>query len=167
MKDAKPSKSARKRDHLALQSLGEKLVPLELAELEKLHLDESLLDAVMRAKSIRSRGALRRQRQLIGKLMRHADADSIQSSLENLGRQDRLSRKLFRDAEQWRDRIAAEGASAVAEFAALTGLAATNLENLLPDLDAGGSEAAQRSVRRRLFREVYKALESTMQPVQK
>lgn len=166
MNDVKPSKSARKRDHLALQSLGEKLIPLELAELEKLRLDEPLLDAVLGAKNIRSRSALRRQRQLIGKLMRHADADAIQASLDKLGRQDRLSREMFREAERWRDRIAAEGTPAVAEFATRTGRTGANLETLLRELNAGGSEAAQRSCRRRLFREVYKALESTPQPGQ-
>jgi len=166
--DAKPSKSARKRDHLALQSLGEKLIPLELAELEKLALDESLFDAVVHAKSIRSRSALRRQRQLIGKLMREVDADAIQASLDKLGVQDRLTRETFREAERWRDRIAAEGAAAVTEFIARTGNASTEcdaeLGKLLRELDAAGSDPAKRRVGRRIFREVYKRLDASREP---
>ena len=158
MNDAKPSKSARKRDHLALQSLGEKLIPLERGELEKLGLDEPLFEAVVRARNMRSRSALRRQRQLIGKLMRDANADSIQSSLDALGRQDRLDRDRFREAERWRDRISSEGARAVAEFAAETERPAARLETLLRELEAATSEAGRRNVRRRIFREVYREL---------
>jgi ribosome-associated protein len=162
MNEAKPSKSARKRSHLALQSLGEKLIPLELAELEKLALDESLLDAVIHAKGIRSRGALRRQRQLIGKLMRESDADAIQASLESLGTRDRLARQTFRAAEAWRDRIAVEGAAAVSEFGARTGDVDTErdaeLRNLLRELETARNEAAKRRIRRLIFREVYRRL---------
>jgi ribosome-associated protein len=166
--DAKPSKSARKRDHLALQSLGEKLIPLELSELEKLPLDESLLDAVVEAKSIQSRSALRRQRQLIGKLMREADADAIRASLEKLGTQDRRARETFREAERWRDRIATDGAAAVLEFAERgsdTDIeCAAELEKLRRELEAAGNEPAKRRIRRRIFREVYKQLDVSREP---
>ena len=165
MNDAKPSKSARKRDHLALQAVGEKLIPLELAELEKLALDEALFDAVVHAKSIQSRGALRRQRQLIGKLMREADADAIQASLDKLRMQDGRARETFREAERWRDRITAEGAAALSEFTARTGdldtESDTGLEQLLRELDAAGIEPAKRRVRRRIFRELYKRLDAS------
>lgn len=158
MNDAKPSKSARKRDHLALQTLGEKLIPLELSELEQLPLDEPLLEAVVHAKKIRSRSALRRQRQLIGKLMREVDAESIEASLQKLSRQDQLSRETFRKAEGWRDRFLEDGLGAVKEFAAQTGHPEAEFELLLRELDASGSEPAKRAVRRRIFREVYKVL---------
>lgn len=165
MNDAKPSKSARKRSHLSLQSLGERLIPLEHAELEKLPLDESLLDAVIRAKSIKSRGALRRQRQLIGKLMRHADAEAILASLDKLGTQDRLARETFRQAETWRDRIATEGVAAISEFGARAGGAATEgyaeLERLLRELETARNDPARRRVRRLIFREVYRRLNAS------
>jgi len=156
--DAKPSKSARKRDQLALQSLGEKLIPLELEELEQLPLDGSLREAIVCAKSIRSRSALRRQRQLIGKLMREADADSIRSSLDMLGQQDRLTKAIFREAEQWRDRLLTERAPALSQFSERAGTRSTNLENLLREFDAASNEQAQRGIRRRIFRELYKGL---------
>ena len=158
MNDAKPSKSARKRDQLALQSLGEKLIPLELEELEQLPLDESLREAIVHAKSIRSRGALRRQRQLIGKLMREADAGSIQSSLDRLGQQEKLAKAMFREAEQWRDRLLKEHPAALSEFAERTGAPSANLEELLREFHSARSEDTQRGIRRRIFRELYKAL---------
>jgi ribosome-associated protein len=156
--DAKPSKSARKRNHLALQSLGEKLIPLELSELEQLPLDEPLLEAVVHAKKIRSRSALKRQRQLIGKLMREADAESIEASLQKLGRQDQLSRDAFREAERWRDRLVEEGRAAAMEFSMRTGHPEQRLDALLRELDAVASQSAERTVRRRIFREVYRVL---------
>jgi ribosome-associated protein len=155
---AKPSKSARKRAQLALQSLGERLIPLDLSDLKKMPLDQSLFQAVVRAKDMRSRGALRRQRQLIGKLMREADAESIQASLDDLSRQDRLAKETFREAERWRDKLSTEGVSAAAEFANQTGHASTSLEKLLLELDAAITEAARRGIRRRVFREVHKVL---------
>lgn len=158
MDDAKPSKSARKRDHLALQVLGEKLIPLELDELDRLDLDEPLFEAVVRAKRIRSPSALRRQRQLIGKLMREADADAIESALHKLGRQDRATRQRFRDAERWRDRVCTNGATAAAEFMQLVGGSGGDLEGLRRELTAAKSESARRSVRRRIFREIYRKL---------
>lgn len=164
MNDANPSKSARKRDHLALQALGEKLIPLDVGELRNLPLDEPLFEAIVQAKQIRSRGALRRQRQLIGKLMREADAESIRASLERLGRQDRLARDRFREAESWRDRITAEGAPAMALFSERAGSPQPELEKLLREFEAAKSEPAKRSISRRMFRHVFDVLADATQP---
>ena len=56
MTDSKPSKSERKREHLALQELGEKLIALTEADLSTLSLDETLLEAVRDAAAMKSRG---------------------------------------------------------------------------------------------------------------
>ena len=81
MTDAKPSKSARKREYLALQKLGEELLTLKDCDLEEIDLDEDLLNAVLEARRMRSRGALRRQKQYIGKLMRGVDPEPIRAAL--------------------------------------------------------------------------------------
>ena len=86
MTELKPSKSARKREQLALQKLGEELVGLKQGDLNSLSLDESLLEAVMEARRIKAHGALRRQKQYIGKLMRHIDPEAIRSGLAGLRR---------------------------------------------------------------------------------
>ena len=84
MDDSKPSKSARKREYLALQKLGEELVTLRESELLSMPLDEDLLQAVQEARRIKAHGALRRQKQYIGKLMRHVDPEPINAALERL-----------------------------------------------------------------------------------
>ncbi len=85
MDDSKPSKSARKREYLALQKLGEDLIPLLESDLRAMNLDEDLLDAILEAKRIKKRGALRRQKQYIGKLMgRLDDPEPVRAALERV-----------------------------------------------------------------------------------
>lgn len=85
MDDSKPSKSARKRAYLALQKLGEDLIPLLESDLKSMNLDEELLDAVLEAKRMKKRGALRRQKQYIGKLMgRLDDPESVRSAVARI-----------------------------------------------------------------------------------
>ena len=84
MDETKPSKSARKRDYLARQKLGEELIPLQEADLLAMGLDEDLLDAVLDAKRMKKHGALRRQKQYIGKLMGRIDPEPIREALARL-----------------------------------------------------------------------------------
>jgi len=109
-----PSKSELKRRSLELQDLGVALVGLAPAELDALGLPETLHDAVVAARGLRSRGALVRQRQYIGKLMRHVDATAIREALDARGRHDRQRIARERRIEQWRDRLLEGGDPAVA-----------------------------------------------------
>jgi len=84
--ELKPSKSARKREYLALQKLGEELLTLRKADLLAIELDEDLRDAVLEARQIKSRGALRRQKQYIGKLMRRIDLEPLRTALAKVPR---------------------------------------------------------------------------------
>ena len=82
--EQRPSKSARKREAHALQSLGERLIKLKQADLAALALPEPLLEAILEARRITSRAAGARQRQYIGKLMRDIDPEPIRRALETL-----------------------------------------------------------------------------------
>jgi ribosome-associated protein len=84
--ETKPSKSARKRAYLALQKLGEELITLRESDLQAMPLDEELRDAVLEARRIKAHGALRRQKQYIGKLMGRIDPEPIREALERLRR---------------------------------------------------------------------------------
>ena len=86
MDDTKPSKSARKRAYIALQKLGEELITLRESDLQAMPLDEELRDAVLEARRIKAHGALRRQKQYIGKLMGRIDPEPIREALERLRR---------------------------------------------------------------------------------
>lgn len=160
---SKPSKSARKREYLSLQSLGERLIDLNARQLASLALDERLLEAVQKAQGITAHGALRRQKQLIGKLMRQVDPQPIRAALDTFGQEGRLAKEVFRQAEQWRDRIATEGAEALAEFFAFIGTENRKLSQQSAVHDAAKDDKARRLARRRIFAEVHKELASRMQ----
>ena len=81
----RPSRSARKRQALALQELGVRLTLLKPAQLQQLPLPEQLLAAVLEARQLRSRAALTRQRQYIGRLMRELDPEPIARALGSAG----------------------------------------------------------------------------------
>ena len=162
MKISKPSKSARKREFQAVQVLGEQLIELTDEQLNGLDLHESLRDAVLTAKSIRSHSALRRQKQLIGKLMRGIDPLPIQAALEGLGRQDRRDRDLFRQAELWRDRIANEGTDALTSLFATLGHENQGLSANTKAYLAAPNDKARREMLRKIFREIHKELSSKM-----
>jgi len=110
------SKSQAKRDVEALQKLGSKLVKLSKSSLDKFELDERLRDAILFAQTIRSHSAHRRQMQLIGKLMRHVDADAILNQYERYQNQIKDNNTQFHGLENWRDRLLSEGDPAINEL---------------------------------------------------
>lgn len=107
------SKSQRKREAHALQELAVSLVDLPAEQLARLPLPGKLREAVAECRRITSRGALRRQRQYLGRLMRGADADAIREALAALEREAAGRTRHFHELEHWRDRLLAEGDSAL------------------------------------------------------
>lgn len=109
------SRSQLKREVEALQKLGEKLIKLKAADLAKMNLDEQLLSAIEHAQQINSRGAIRRQRQYIGKLMREADAEAIQQAYDNIINAGAQQNAQFHLLERLRDKLLQEDDSAISE----------------------------------------------------
>jgi len=99
----RPSKTQRKKQSHALQSLGEQLVALTEAKLMQVPLTESLREAVLMAQRTRSREGKRRQMQYIGRLMRDADGDAIAQALAVDSEQHRGVVTAMHSAERWRD----------------------------------------------------------------
>lgn len=159
MTDSKPSKSARKRAQLGLQQLGEELIKLRDDELLALPLEDQLRDAVREARTMHKHGALRRQKQLIGKLMRSVDAEPIRAALAILKADDRRAKRLFASAERWRNRIIDNEAGALDEFQVQTNGVANNLRALVDELNRAQSEANRKATSRKIFRTIHNALE--------
>jgi ribosome-associated protein len=109
------SKTQRKAEMDALQDLGVKLTQLSEDKLLKLDLPERLLDAVREAKRITSNGALRRQRQYIGSLMREVDAAPIIEQFQRWEGRHAEENALFHRLERLRDRLL-DDESSLAEF---------------------------------------------------
>ena len=98
------SKSEIKRELLALQDLGKTLVDLTEKQLEKIPLDEKIRDQVLAARSMQ-RGALKRQSQYIGKLLRSVDVSAIYKALDRLKNQDVERNAHFHRLEHLRDKL--------------------------------------------------------------
>ena len=163
MTQSKPSKTAQKREQLELQQLGERLIELTPEELRALPIEERLREAVLAAMKIRTHSALRRQKQLIGKLMRNCDPAPIRRALDARSADDRRAKRVFADAERWRDRIASEGGDAVSSFCEQTGAASEPLVELLERIRNAPSERLEKGLRRQLFREIHDALMTAAQ----
>ena len=157
MSNDKPSKSALKRQHAELQSLGESLIDFELATLEQLPLEESLFDAIVDAKSMKSRGALRRQKQLIGKRMAGTDIDALREALDALGEKERAQKRVFAQAERLRDRLVRDGEESIDECPELVA-SADALRPILRAYNGAVSDRDQKRYRRELFRCIHEAL---------
>jgi len=110
------SKSEAKRQMLALQVLGEKVVALPDAQLNNIPLDEKLRDAILLARKITKRGGLKRQLQYIGKLMRHVDPKPIEMAIEDIEKGHQEANRLFHQREQWRDQLLTGDNDKVTEF---------------------------------------------------
>lgn len=108
-----PSKTQRKREADALQTLGEELAGLPAEVLQGLGLPERLQQALEELPRITAHEARRRQCQFIGRLMREVDPAPLQAFIDARKRPTREAARLFRATEGWRDRLLAEGAPAL------------------------------------------------------
>ena len=109
------SKSQRKRDARSLQALAEELVRLSPSELEGVPLTPELGDAVVAGREL-SRGAYRRQIRYIGRLLRDADSEPVRRAVDHLKSASHADKARLKRLERWRERLLAEGDTAVAEL---------------------------------------------------
>jgi ribosome-associated protein len=109
------SKTKLKAEADAAQSIGKKLVDLPKDKLIKLNLPEALFDAVLEAKRLTANGAIRRQMQYLGRLMRDIDSAPIIEQLQAWEGKNTQENARFHSMERWRDRMI-ENADAVSEF---------------------------------------------------
>lgn len=163
MTQPKPSKSARKREQQALRELGDQLIGWSRAEIDRLPLDETLRTAIVEAASIKSHGALRRQKQLVAKLMRDIDTGPIQAAIVRKTAKERAEKRVFAQAEQWRDRVVRDGQAAIDAFERKTGLSGSQLVDLNRELSQVLSDAQEKALKRKLFRRIHDALMTSSQ----
>lgn len=99
----------------ALQDIGATLVELPKDRLAKLDLPEVLRDAIVEAKRITANGAIRRQMQYIGRLMRDIDVEPIVDQLQRWEGKHNAETAHFHQLERWRTRLL-EDDNALSEF---------------------------------------------------
>lgn len=94
----------------ALQQIGEELATLSADALEGFALPDVLRDALLEAKRLPQSkfGALRRQMQYVGRLMREVDVAPIRARLADLQAPGKQANALHHLAERWRARLLAD-----------------------------------------------------------
>ncbi|MBO9830068.1 ribosome-associated protein [Xanthomonas sp. A2111] len=115
------SRSQQRREALEVLSLGEKLVALTPAQLAKLPVPESLLPHIAETKRITSHIAHKRQLAFLAKQMRREDEavlDAIREAMDVNSDSARREVAAMHRVEDWRERLLAEGDTALAELLA-------------------------------------------------
>jgi len=155
------SKTRRKEEMHERQDLGEQLVALSAGQLAELDLPERLLDAIVLAQTITKFGALRRQLQYIGRLMREVDTAPIAARLDQWAGHSREAVAYLHVLERWRGRLL-ESDAAVTELAtAYPGCDLQRIRTLVrnarrePNATAPSSPAQLRN-----YRELFQELRS-------
>ncbi|WP_408953217.1 ribosome biogenesis factor YjgA [Lysobacter sp. Hz 25] len=112
-----PSRSQNRREALEVLALGEKLVSLTEAQLSKLPVPESLLPHIRDCKRITANIAHKRQLAFLAKQMRREDdevLEAIRDALDEDGEAARREVAAMHRIENWRERLLAEGDTALA-----------------------------------------------------
>ena len=157
--DRGPSRSQKKREVEALQDLGTQLVELPATQLKRMDLPDELRAAVTACRKITQNGALRRQKQFIGKLMRSIDAAPIQAQLDALNGVNAVETARLHQAERWRDKLLA-GSDALTAF--VNDYPAADATRLRQLIRAAHDETAK-SKPPRAFRELFQLIRESMQ----
>lgn len=110
------SKSQVKREMLALQDLGARLATFKPELLNKLPLSDALLKALEESKRHTAHIARKRHNQFLGKLLRSHDVDAIMELVNLADNTTREYNQRFHLLERWRDRLLAEGDTALQLF---------------------------------------------------
>lgn len=147
-----PSKSQRKRDVEALQDLGRDLTQLSKDQLKKMDLPEELRDALLEHKRITSHGAMRRQMQFIGKVMREIDTDPIVEQLAAMRGESNAAKAEFHLLERWRERLLADDDALTEWLTAHPGCDAQQIRQLIRNARKEMEQGKPPKSSRELFR---------------
>jgi ribosome-associated protein len=100
-----PSKTKIKKQMHELRDLGKELTELGKDQLAQLDIPENLHDAIREFKNLNKFGAIRRQLQYIGKLMRHVETAPIIAKLDAWKGKSQHHIAYMHQLERWRDRL--------------------------------------------------------------
>ena len=168
--DSGPSRTERKNASEELQGIGEALLDLKPSRLQELSLPEPLHEAILAAKRITSHGAMRRQRQYIGKLMRHLDETMLESVREALRIEHGQSAEdvmILHRAEQWRDELIADDERVAQWMVEFPATDSQHLRALIRQArkDAGDTLPGEARRHGRAYREIFALVRSTLKLV--
>lgn len=153
------SKTRKKKQMNELQDLGVALTELSTETLKKARLPEDLYQAIQEYQKMTSNGAIKRQRQYIGRLMREIDPTPIQVFLAKLKGEHQAHNAFLQRVEQARANLLADD------------IALTNFIHDYPHADVAMLRTLIRNARKEIaqqkppkhFRALYQNLRTIMQ----
>lgn len=167
---AAPSKTQIKQAMHELQALGATLLELPDAQLDEIEMEDSLRTALRTMRTLRSREALRRQMQYVGKLLRVAEVEPLRRAIADYRAGRNQAAQAFQEIEDWRERLLADDAelNAWSEACPATDVQrlrvlirnARREQALMPDRGGDGGAAAGKG---RCYRELFKRLRAEME----
>ncbi len=163
-----PSRTQQRIEALEIRNLAEKLVALPAAQLARLPIPEELMPHIVETQRITSHIAHKRQLQFLAKQMRREEdevLEAIRDAMDEGGEAARRETALLHQAEQWRDRLLADGDDALA--ALLEEFPTADRQKLRQLVRNATDERAKNKPPRAfrdLFREVRELLSSTDTP---
>ena len=153
-----PSRTQQRGEALEIRSLAEKLVALPAAQLARLPIPEELMPHIVETQRITSHIAHKRQLQFLAKQMRREEdevLEAIRDAMDEGGEAARRETALLHQAEQWRDRLLADGDDALA---ALLEEFPTADRQKLRQLVRNATDERAKNKPPRAFRELYRAV---------
>ena len=163
-----PRRTQQRIEALEIRNLAEKLVALPAAQLARLPIPEELMPHIVETQRITSHIAHKRQLQFLAKQMRREEdevLEAIRDAMDEGGEAARRETALLHQAEQWRDRLLADGDDALA--ALLEEFPTADRQKLRQLVRNATDERAKNKPPRAfrdLFREVRELLSSTDTP---
>jgi len=109
------SKTSQKQVMHDLQDLGVKLLGLNTKQLAQMPIDDVLRNAIKETGRIKSRNALKRHKQFIGKLMRDVDPAPIIEQFEIIESPHQMLNKTFHHLEVLRDELISGGKDVIGD----------------------------------------------------
>ncbi len=151
--DARPSKSALKRQSHGLQALGLEVAALPEQRLAAAPLPEALREAILEYRRTKSHEGRRRQLQYVGKLMRGADEAALRETVAAAKLGSARETLALHEAERWRAELIADDGTVARWMQQHPGTDTQQLRSLVRAArrDAAVPEARQPRSHRELF----------------
>ncbi|KAA2286267.1 ribosome biogenesis factor YjgA [Arenimonas fontis] len=114
-----PSRSAQRREALAVLDLARRLVEQPEAVLARISMDEDLRELVRSSRKVTAQIARKRQVQYLAKHLRRLDEEAlaaIRGALEHDKAEHLREARALHAIERWRDRLMEEGDAALSEL---------------------------------------------------
>ena len=152
------SKSEKKREHHKVQELGHQLISIPEEIINEMNIDDELIDAISLAKKLKKKGALNRQKKLIGKLIKHENISHIKEIIKKTNTKSNLEKKIFKNTEFWRDRIIQKRTIGLNEYDSFVGKENPSIKTKLETIEKNTKKDRDTKLKRELFKIIFEEL---------